>query len=136
GSCSPESESEPEPEPESDAEPESEADAEAEAAARGAGEGEWEVRISDRGAGVPEEVRARLFQPFVSGRPGGTGLGLALARRLVLLHGGVLRLEARAGGGTIAVAAFPVGVFVTDRPEREGEDPREHIRPGGGSFVS
>jgi len=100
-----------------------------------AGEGEWEVRISDRGAGVPEEVRARLFQPFVSGRPGGTGLGLALAQRLVALHGGALRLEARAGGGTTAVATFPLDVFVTDRPDRNQPVPWEVSPPTGESSV-
>lgn len=119
--------------------------AEAERAAGGRGplevelaatEEEWEVRISDRGAGVPEEVRARLFQPFVSGRPDGTGLGLALAQRLVVLHGGALRLEERAGGGTTAVMAFPFGVFVTDRPDSRRETPREESPRGGRSIVS
>ncbi len=93
-----------------------------------AGEGEWEVRIGDRGAGVPEEVRARLFQPFVSGRPGGTGLGLALAQRLVALHGGAVRLEPRAGGGTHAVVAFPVGAFVTERLDPERAEAPESLR--------
>lgn len=100
------------------------------------GEGEWEVRISDRGAGVPEEVRARLFQPFVSGRPGGTGLGLALAQRLVALHGGALRLEARAGGGTTAVVTFPSGAFVTDRPVPGREERGGDAARRGGSVVS
>jgi two-component system sensor histidine kinase PilS (NtrC family) len=93
-----------------------------------AGAGEWEVRIGDRGAGVPEEVRARLFQPFVSGRPGGTGLGLALAQRLVALHGGAVRLEPRAGGGTHAVVAFPVGAFVTERLDPERTEAPESLR--------
>jgi len=93
-----------------------------------AGEGEWEVRIGDRGAGVPEEVRTRLFQPFVSGRPGGTGLGLALAQRLVALHGGAVRLEPRAGGGTHAVVAFPVGAFVTERLDPERAEAPESLR--------
>ena len=94
------------------------------------GAGEWEVRISDRGAGVPEEVRARLFQPFVSGRPGGTGLGLALAQRLVALHGGAVRLEAREGGGTRAVVAFPSGVFVTERLDEMAPEARGGVGAG------
>ena len=68
-----------------------------------------EISISDRGAGIPAEVRERLFQPFSAGRPGGVGLGLALAHRIVALHGGVLRLEERVGGGTRAVLILPRG---------------------------
>ncbi|HEX6200764.1 MAG TPA: sensor histidine kinase, partial [Thermoanaerobaculia bacterium] len=68
-----------------------------------------EVTVADRGPGVPDEVKARLFQPFASGRPGGVGLGLALARRILVLHGGRLELEDRPGGGTVARAALPVG---------------------------
>jgi signal transduction histidine kinase len=76
-------------------------------------EGGWEVLVEDRGCGLPPEVRERLFQPFVTTRPGGVGLGLALAHRIVSLHGGRLRLEDRTGGGTRAVAAFPDDAFVT-----------------------
>ena len=47
-----------------------------------------------------------LFQPFASDRPGGVGLGLALAHRIVSLHGGTLVLEPRAGGGTTARITF------------------------------
>jgi signal transduction histidine kinase len=67
-----------------------------------------EVTVADRGPGVPDEVKARLFQPFASGRSGGVGLGLALARRILVLHGGRLELEDRPGGGTVARAALPV----------------------------
>jgi signal transduction histidine kinase len=77
--------------------------------------GDWRIAVEDRGPGLPEAVRARLFEPFASGRPGGAGLGLALARRIVLLHGGSIRLEPRAGGGTTAEIRLPRGGFVTDR---------------------
>lgn len=73
----------------------------------------WEIRIEDRGPGIPEAIRSRLFQPFVSTRPGGTGLGLALARRVIAMHRGTLRLDDREGGGTCAVVAFPRDAFVT-----------------------
>jgi signal transduction histidine kinase len=66
-----------------------------------------ELTICDRGDGLPEAVRRRLFQPFTSARPDGTGLGLALAHRIVTLHGGSLRLEDRSGGGTCAVVVLP-----------------------------
>ena len=63
--------------------------------------------IDDRGPGVPEEVNRRLFRPFSTGRADGVGLGLALARRIVDLHGGSLALESRSLGGTRAVLSFP-----------------------------
>lgn len=68
-----------------------------------------EITIEDRGSGIRPEIRERLFHPFVTGRPGGVGLGLALAQRVVVLHGGRIRLEDREGGGTRAVLSFPSG---------------------------
>lgn len=72
-----------------------------------------EVAVEDRGPGLPAEVRSRLFHPFATGRPGGVGLGLALAHRIVVLHGGRIRLEDRPGGGTRALLAFPRDTIVT-----------------------
>ncbi|MGE5234704.1 MAG: sensor histidine kinase [Acidobacteriota bacterium] len=66
-----------------------------------------EVVIEDRGAGVPAELRDRLFHPFASGRADGVGLGLALTHRIVDLHGGRVTLEDRPGGGTRARVALP-----------------------------
>jgi signal transduction histidine kinase len=65
-----------------------------------------EVTVADRGAGIPPELRDRLFHPFATGRAGGVGLGLALAHRIVTLHGGRIRLEDRQGGGTSARLFF------------------------------
>lgn len=50
------------------------------------------VEIADSGPGVPENIRARLFEPFVTGKPDGTGLGLALCQRLIDRVGGELTL--------------------------------------------
>lgn len=72
-----------------------------------------EVAIEDRGPGLPPEIRGRLFHPFATGRPGGVGLGLALAHRIVVLHGGRIRLEDRPGGGTRALLFFPRDTTVT-----------------------
>lgn len=80
-----------------------------------AGGEDVEVTVSDRGPGVPEEIRTRAFHPFVSGRPDGVGLGLALTHRIVEVHRGSVRLEARAGGGTAAHVLLPRGTIVTDR---------------------
>lgn len=72
-----------------------------------------ELAVEDRGPGLPPEMRERLFHPFATGRRGGVGLGLALAHRIVTLHGGRIRLEDRPGGGTRALLTFPRDTIVT-----------------------
>ena len=67
--------------------------------AAGAG-GAVEFRVCDGGAGLPETVRARLFQPCVSGKPGGSGLGLALSHQLAQQARGSLELERSDAAGT------------------------------------
>lgn len=69
-----------------------------------------QVEILDAGPGLPEDLRESLFQPFVSGRPDGVGLGLALAHRIAELHEGSLELEDRASGGVRARLLLPVTI--------------------------
>ena len=72
-----------------------------------------EITITDTGIGVPSELIAKAFEPFSQIREGteitheGTGLGLALARKMVELHDGTLDLISSEGGGTKAVLWFP-----------------------------
>jgi len=63
--------------------------------------------IADRGPGVPSEMRPRLFEPFVTGRLEGTGLGLAVVRRVIELHGGKVTIDRRPGGGSVFVLWLP-----------------------------
>jgi two-component system, NtrC family, nitrogen regulation sensor histidine kinase GlnL len=56
-----------------------------------------ELQVLDDGPGVPEEIRDRIFNPLVSGREGGTGLGLSLAQTFVQYHQGVIEFESRPG---------------------------------------
>lgn len=74
------------------------------------------VVIEDRGPGLPPEIRERLFHPFATGRRGGVGLGLALAHRIVVLHGGRIRLDDRPEGGTRAEIVFPPETADPPRP--------------------
>lgn len=76
---------------------------------------EIEISIEDRGGGVPEEIRERLFHPFATHRADGVGLGLALTHRIVELHGGRLRLADRPEGGTRAEMLLPAGAIVSNR---------------------
>lgn len=52
--------------------------------------GTLEITVSDSGPGVPEEIRPRLFEPLISNKPFGTGLGLPLAKRFIERHGGTI----------------------------------------------
>ncbi len=82
-----------------------------------------ELAIEDRGPGIPAEIRDRLFQPFASA--GGVGLGLALSRRIVDLHGGRLTLDDRPGGGTRARLVFPAGGNATKGNEPAPAESRQ-----------
>ncbi|HEX2332801.1 MAG TPA: nitrogen regulation protein NR(II) [Burkholderiales bacterium] len=56
-----------------------------------------ELQVIDDGPGVPEEIQDRIFNPLVSGREGGSGLGLSLAQTFVHYHHGVIEFESRPG---------------------------------------
>jgi signal transduction histidine kinase len=67
------------------------------------------IRVVDRGPGLPDEVRQRLFSPHVTTKVGGSGMGLFLARQLVVgMHGGRLEIEDGEGGGTVATVLLPL----------------------------
>jgi len=55
------------------------------------------LAVEDNGPGVPEAIRDRIFYPLVSGREGGSGLGLTLAQTFVAQHGGTIECESRPG---------------------------------------
>jgi len=78
--------------------------------------GMLECAVIDQGTGVPEPVRARLFQAGVSGRPGGSGLGLALSRLLAHQMGAELLLAESAAKGCRFVLSLPLDAGGTPRP--------------------
>jgi signal transduction histidine kinase len=72
-------------------------------------DGEWlEVVTCDQGGGFDVDDLPHLFEPFFSRRPGGTGLGLALAHRVVHDHGGTLVAENRSTGGAMVTVRLPI----------------------------
>jgi signal transduction histidine kinase len=66
------------------------------------------LTVQDTGQGMGKEVAARLFEPFLTRRPGGTGLGMALVRRTVEAHGGSVRVRSKVGQGTRVEIHLPV----------------------------
>ena len=65
------------------------------------------ITVTDNGAGLDDEVAGRLFMPFQSRKPNGLGLGLPLARKIVLLHGGEIRISSTAGEGARVTIELP-----------------------------
>ena len=59
------------------------------------------VRVEDTGHGIPDEARARLFDPLFTTKRHGTGLGLALSRQILEAHGGALGCERTGPTGTV-----------------------------------
>jgi two-component system nitrogen regulation sensor histidine kinase GlnL len=67
-----------------------------------------EVQVIDDGPGIPEDIRERMFYPLVSGREGGSGLGLTLAQSFVQQHQGTIDCESRPGH-TCFTIRLPLG---------------------------
>jgi signal transduction histidine kinase len=66
------------------------------------------LEIEDTGAGIPDEVRNRMFEPFFTTKASGTGLGLAVVKRIVDGHGGSVTVRSRPGAGTAFALRFPL----------------------------
>lgn len=75
--------------------------------AHATGTGTVVVRIADTGPGVPQMLAERLFRPFVTTKPGGMGIGLAISRSIIESHGGRLTMEPNPGGGSIFQFTLP-----------------------------
>ena len=74
-----------------------------------------EVSVADTGPGLAPEIRSRLFEPFVTTKPAGLGIGLSICRVIVEAHGGKLKADANPGGGTVFRFTIPriTGAYLT-----------------------
>jgi signal transduction histidine kinase len=92
-------------------------------------DGSYLIEVEDDGPGVAPEERDRIFEPFFSKRPGGTGLGLSVAAGIVRAHGGTIEVTAGDRGGARFRVVLPgaegTGGEASECPldEAEGEVP-------------
>jgi signal transduction histidine kinase len=75
------------------------------------------IRVRDSGPGIPPEVRERLFFPFFTSKPGGSGMGLAVARKIMESHQGIIDVESEPGRGAIFILRLP---YRDERPAQAG----------------
>jgi signal transduction histidine kinase len=66
------------------------------------------IAVTDNGPGMPENVQERIFEPYFTTKASGSGVGLAVTRRALELHGGGIRVQSAPGEGTTMVLLFPV----------------------------
>ena len=79
-----------------------------------------QVEITDNGPGLPDEIAEDIFEPFVSGKENGTGLGLALVSKIIADHGGWISVDSSPGRTTfrLSLPAAPANASL----DEEGED--------------
>ena len=73
-----------------------------------AAEGLAEIAVIDRGCGIEEKMMNQIFNPFVTTKPEGVGLGLAIVAKIVDEHGGRITVESEAGRGSVFRVSLPM----------------------------
>jgi two-component system sensor kinase FixL len=72
-------------------------------------DGSWlEVQVADTGPGIAEDIAPQLFQPFVTSKPNGMGVGLSISRRIIESHGGELTVRRNEAGGATFTFTLPL----------------------------
>jgi nitrogen fixation/metabolism regulation signal transduction histidine kinase len=82
-----------------------------------------ELRFEDHGPGFPEELLDQLFEPYITSKPKGTGLGLAVVKKIVEEHGGIIWAENDKEGGAVITVRLPVQAK-TRTQQSSGNAPR------------
>src|SRR5271154_72518 len=75
------------------------------------------VTVFDNGAGIPADVREKLFRPFFTTKANGTGLGLAVVQKIIVQHGGQVRARNRTEGGAAFIVTLPTSTAVPEAVE-------------------
>lgn len=100
-----------------------------------------EVSLADHGPGIPDADRGRIFEPYFTRKPDGTGLGLAMVKQAVDLHGGTIEACETPGGGATFMIRLPVrrADQLSSRLPARDEDPLDfegQLAPYRGSYLS
>jgi PAS domain S-box-containing protein len=73
---------------------------------------EFNLEVSDNGSGIPEQILARIFEPYMTTKTKGTGLGLPIVKKIVEEHGGRITIENKKSGGTRVYISLPLAMDV------------------------
>jgi signal transduction histidine kinase len=73
-----------------------------------ANDGSVAISVKDTGVGIPDEMKDKIFSPLATGKAKGTGLGLAVVKRIIDAHGGTITFESEAGKGTTFTVSLPL----------------------------
>jgi len=76
-----------------------------------------EISISDTGKGIPQDELPKIFNPFFTTKDEGTGLGLALVRKIITGHMGTIDVESREDAGTVFVITLPIAIDMEQKSE-------------------
>jgi signal transduction histidine kinase len=79
-----------------------------------------EIRFRDTGPGIDPEVLQQVFEPFYTTKTDGTGLGLAVTKRIIENHDGTLSIESEPGAGATVVVRLPMSVSTEGEERNEG----------------
>lgn len=78
------------------------------------GDGMLAVEVSDTGSGIPDDIAAQLFTPFVTSKPGGMGIGLSISKRIIQSHGGEIFMSRNGSDGVTFTFTLPIMKEYTD----------------------
>ncbi len=76
------------------------------------------VEVADTGPGISDDIAARLFQPFVTSKPTGMGIGLSISKRIVEAHGGSISVDRNGNGGATVRFSLPLVTFEAEDADR------------------
>jgi signal transduction histidine kinase len=88
-----------------------------------------EVSVADTGPGLSAEIRAKLFEPFVTTKASGLGIGLSISRLIIEAHGGKLEADNNLEGGAVFRFTIPLSPVAATDADAEGERARSVIMP-------